>query len=475
MPATLQVPLLARLDRLGPAAREVAQAGGAIGREFTYDLLVSAAPRAEAETRNALDQLVSAGLVFQHGVPPAATYQFKHALVQDTAYGTLLRGPRQALHGRIAEAIEKRTPERAEREAEVLAHHFAEAGQPERTATYCWLRRVPGVLNVEAIAHLCRGIQALARGPKSGAFAVGVGAVVCRPALMGARDTRVRGRGLSARTKRRALGDDVICGGLGRLAVTDQAQRLSRSPCRRAVGRPSAWAIPASPASTSCRLADLFLPAIHALPRSYPRGLAYDREKHGTTPCSTADTTGGVRRRQYTSAMMLGYPDQAVEDPPEHGLGKRPAHMPSVGHAFFAACVHMMRRDVSTALDFGERLVALGREHGLAQPQAVGKIARGWALAQLSEPREVLAELRAAVNAYKSSALSYLSFFLVVLAETELRGGYIDRADATLADVIPDRLTISTRRWDPFYATLHQVVTKPSAPTASIPTKIMPG
>jgi predicted ATPase len=89
----------------------------------------------EADTCSALDQLVAAGVVFQRGSPPAADYQFKHALVQDTAYGTLLRDPRQALHARIAAAIEARTPDRAEREPEILAHHLAEAGHFPRASS----------------------------------------------------------------------------------------------------------------------------------------------------------------------------------------------------------------------------------------------------------------------------------------------------------------------------------------------------
>ena len=160
---------MARLDRLGPGAREIAQTGGAIGREFSYELVSAVAPRPEAETRAALDQLVASGLVFQRGTPPAADYQFKHALVQDTAYGTLLRGPRQALHGRIAAALEKRMPDRVEREPEILAHHLAEAGQPLPAAAY-WLeagrRGAERSANLEAIAHLRavhRGVALLPR------------------------------------------------------------------------------------------------------------------------------------------------------------------------------------------------------------------------------------------------------------------------------------------------------------------------
>src|SRR5262249_15356518 len=108
VPATLHASLLGRLDRLGATAKLVAQAGAAIGRDFSYDLVAAAANLAEPELRDALKRLVESGLVFQRGVPPAAEYLFKHALVQDTAYSTLLRGPRQALHRRIATALEAR-------------------------------------------------------------------------------------------------------------------------------------------------------------------------------------------------------------------------------------------------------------------------------------------------------------------------------------------------------------------------------
>ena len=105
VPASLHASLMARLDRLGPA-KEVAQLGAAIGREFSHALLAAAAGKPEAELGPALDRLIEAGLLFRQGVPPHATYLFKHALVQDAAYGTLLREPRRALHARIAEALE---------------------------------------------------------------------------------------------------------------------------------------------------------------------------------------------------------------------------------------------------------------------------------------------------------------------------------------------------------------------------------
>jgi predicted ATPase len=98
---------MARLDRLGPA-KEVAQVGAAIGREFSHALLIAVASKSDAELGSALDRLIASGLLFRQGLPPHATYLFKHALVQDAAYGTLLREPRRALHDRIAETMENR-------------------------------------------------------------------------------------------------------------------------------------------------------------------------------------------------------------------------------------------------------------------------------------------------------------------------------------------------------------------------------
>ena len=133
VPASLHASLMARLDRLGPA-KEAAQIGSAIGREFSHALLAAVALKPEGELASALDRLVQAGLLFLQGAPPLASYLFKHALVQDAAYGTLLREPRRALHARIAQALESQFAETAESLPEVLARHFAEAGNVEKAA-----------------------------------------------------------------------------------------------------------------------------------------------------------------------------------------------------------------------------------------------------------------------------------------------------------------------------------------------------
>ena len=118
---------MARLDRLGPA-KEVAQIGAAIGREFSHALLAAVVRKPETDINSALDRLIAAGLLFRQGMPPHASYLFKHALVQDAAYSTLLREHRRALHGRVAETLERQFAEIAESQPELLARHCAEAG-----------------------------------------------------------------------------------------------------------------------------------------------------------------------------------------------------------------------------------------------------------------------------------------------------------------------------------------------------------
>ena len=135
IPSTLRDSLMARLDRRAPV-REVAQVGAVIGREFSHELLAAVAGLPEAELDHATEQLVTTGLVFRRGGPAQAVYLFKHALVQDAAYGSLLISRRQQLHARIAQVLEERFPETAETEPELLAHHFGQAGLAEEAVDY---------------------------------------------------------------------------------------------------------------------------------------------------------------------------------------------------------------------------------------------------------------------------------------------------------------------------------------------------
>ena len=172
VPASLHASLMARLDRLGPA-KEVAQIGAAIGREFSHGLLAAVVRKPEAELQSELDRLTAAGLLFRQGVPPQATYVFKHALVQDAAYGTLLREPRRTLHARIAKTIEGQFSEIAESQPELLARHCTEAGLIEKAASL-WgkagLRSLERSALIEALAQLTRALDQIATLPETPAL-----------------------------------------------------------------------------------------------------------------------------------------------------------------------------------------------------------------------------------------------------------------------------------------------------------------
>ena len=169
VPASLHASLMARLDRLGPA-KEVAQIGAAIGREFSYALLAATVRKPEAELNSALDRILAAGLLFRQGAPPHATYVFKHALVQDAAYGTLLREPRRALNARIAETLESQFVEITENRPETVARHCTEAGLIEKAAAF-WgkagIRSLERSALVEAAEQLTRAISQIETLPST--------------------------------------------------------------------------------------------------------------------------------------------------------------------------------------------------------------------------------------------------------------------------------------------------------------------
>ena len=169
IPATLHASLMARLDRLGAVAREVAQIGAAIGRVFSYEVLAPIAQKTDMEVQTALSRLTDAELVFCRGTPPQATFLFKHALVRDVAYGSLLRGQRQQLHGRIADVLAEHFPTTVEAEPEVMAHHYREAGMADAASTYferAGDRAAARSAYIEATAHFRAAIEEADRLPK---------------------------------------------------------------------------------------------------------------------------------------------------------------------------------------------------------------------------------------------------------------------------------------------------------------------
>ena len=169
IPTTLHDSLMARLDRLA-TVKGLAQLGATLGREFSYELLLAVSPWDEGTLQRGLHQLVEAEFVYQRGLPPQATYVFKHALIQDVAYQSLLRSTRQRYHQRIAQVLAERFPETAETQPELLAHHYTEAGLREQAMPY-WQhagqRALQRSANLEAVSHVTRGLEVLSTLPET--------------------------------------------------------------------------------------------------------------------------------------------------------------------------------------------------------------------------------------------------------------------------------------------------------------------
>src|SRR5437870_3922532 len=167
IPATLHDSLMARLDRLG-AVKAMAQLGATLGREFSYELLQAVSPWDEGTLQRGLHQLVAAEFLYQQGLPPQATYLFKHALIQEAAYQALLRSTRQQYHQRIAQTLEAQFPETCETQPELLAQHYTEAGLPAQALGY-WQRAGQRALqrsaHVEAVSHVTKGLEVLTTLP----------------------------------------------------------------------------------------------------------------------------------------------------------------------------------------------------------------------------------------------------------------------------------------------------------------------
>ena len=465
VPATLQASLMARLDRLGPEAREIAQTGAAIGREFSYDIVTAAASRPEADARAALDRLVASGLVFQRGNPPTADYQFKHALVQDTAYGTLLRGPRQALHERIAAAIERRTPDRVEREPEILAYHLAEAGHFQRAATFmleAGRRAAARSANIEAAAHLRRGVEILAGQPNSDermrlelALQLALGPAVMATRGFGAPEAEAayrRAQELSEtlRDSRSlfaalwglwlALGQSDEQG--HRRHLVDELFRVAEplhDPGLVLQAHHAAWA-------TLVFEGDLAGSQEHVR-----QGLKiYDREKHGRHALLYGGHDPAVcgTGQDGIAFWVLGFPDRAAQSA-RHSIAFANAieHPPSVGHAlWFTGVTHLLRREPGIVLDTAERLIALSHDRRLAQYEAIGAILRSWARALSGQGEAGLVELGSAIDSYPNTAAVLMPLFTVALIDVELAAGHVEAAGIRL-----ERVTAQKREpvWAP--------------------------
>jgi predicted ATPase len=456
VPATLHASLMARLDRLGPIAKEIAQSGAAIGRDFSYELLVAAAERTEAELRDGLGRLVDAGLVFQRGAPPEATFLFKHALVQDTAYSMLLRGPRQALHARIAQTLEERFPALADTQPEILAHHCTEAGLLEKAVAY-WCRagrqsEAKAAL-VEAISQLRRGLRLVADLPNTrernrrelelqialaGALrsVKGFGHPEVAEAFEQARSLLSESGeagAISHFSVLFGLFGTKFAGGQLRAGLEHAREFLSLGQSRADSGL----------MVTGYQILGQTLITIgdyRAAFSEVERGARlYEAEKHRMLAFQIASDPGVTMRGFWALGLWhQGYPDRASEITQEVLQHARrpdahPYHSLGLGLHLIGMTAIAARR-ISEAQELGSEAVTVGNEHGLPTILGTGLILQGWSLVRLGANAAAVDGIRNGIALARYH--SYKPIFLGLLAEALALTGKIEEGLAVLTEAM---------------------------------------
>jgi predicted ATPase len=451
IPATLQDSLMARLDRL-PTVREVAQLGAVLGREFTYQMLLYLATLEEPVLQNGLGQLVANELLYQRGRPPRSRYIFKHALIQDAAYQSLLKRTRQQYHRQVAALMEERFPETVEAHPELVAHHYMEAGCTEEAVAY--LKKAGQIAlgrsaNVEAATHFERALELLPQLSETRErheweleiqMALG-------PALVAARGFADAGVG---RAYARAwelcqrLEDSahlpLVLRGTELFHYVRGELNKAREFAKQFLDLAERKQDPALLVGSYHALGQtLFsLGKLAAARRTVEQGIAlFDPERH-----RLSNWPGGQSGEQCYlygafALWMLGYPDQAIRrDEEALAMANELANPANLANTLvFVAAVHVLRRDLSAARQRAETAMEMSAEQGNPWFLAYGTVLRGWARAALNQGEDGIAEIHQGIAAYRATgSQTWLPFFLALQAETYARVKRIDDGLASVAE-----------------------------------------
>ena len=419
IPTSLHASLLARLDRLAPA-RRVAQIGAAIGRQFSYALLRAVTRLPEDELQASLTRLVASELVSQRGTPPDAVYSFKHALVQDSAYGSLLRKARRQLHALIADALEAYSPEIIENQPELLAQHYADAGVVEKSITY-WgkagQRSAARSAMAEAAAQFQKGLDQLALLPNTPGrqrqeleFCSALGALLRFIKGYAAPETGyvfARARelweelGSPSELLQVVYGQSVYHMVRGEL---DVARRLGEDLLRLSYQRNDSRGLVLGHSISG---ASLMLAGRFALSRSHLEELLalYDPILHRTLVHQAGSHP--LMSQAYLGLVLLclGYPDQALARGTEAiAEARRLAHPPSLAVSLaFGAMQLSLLGDDAVFRESADELIAVAIEQDFPLWRAAGKIFHGWAKAQNGDAAEGISLLRSGLVGYRAT------------------------------------------------------------------------
>ena len=439
IPATLSDSLMARLDRLG-AAKEVAQLGAVLGREFPQALLRAIAPQDEATLQHALAQLLRAEILFQHQQESQPYYTFKHALIQEAAYQSLLKSTRRRYHQHVAHALEQEFPNTVELHPELLAHHYTAAEVKEKAIVY-WQKAgqvaIQRSANIEAINHLTRGLAvltALPPGAERNQQELTLQMTLGVPLLMTKGHTAAEVEQTYARARElcRQLGDapylfQSLIGLLRFYSVKgafSTAHELSQQCLQMAQHTQDteqlSWA--------HCFLGEtLFhMGELIAAREQVEQGIAfYDPQYH--RPLASLygqDPKVGCLYFAALALWLCGYPDQAVQRAQEAiALATELSRPFSLAGALsFAAAVHQFRHEGKAAQELAEAALTLATEHGFPQWLMVATILRGWTLAEQEHTTEGIALMQRGLTAQQASGAEMSRpYFLSLLADTHCK------------------------------------------------------
>jgi predicted ATPase len=435
IPATLHDALMARLDRLA-TVKAMAQLGATLGREFSYALLRAVSPWDEETLRRGLHQLVAAEFLYQQGLPPEASYRFKHALIQETAYQSLLRSTRQQYHQRIAQVLEGQFPQVIEMQPELLAHHYTEADLAEQAIPY-WQRAGQQAsdrsANVEAVSHLTTGIELLKTLPETPAHTQH--ALTLYTAL-GAALLMAKGHAApeveDAYTRARALCQQVgetpelvpVLFGLWRSYIGRSQLRTAREIGDTLLRLAQRVPDPAFAVIAHHTLGWTWF-CLGELPAARQHAeagiLRYTPDQHQTRVFRMGQDPGvACRATAALTCWLLGYPEQArVRLHEALALAHALSHPFSVAWArCMAAWVSQFCRDVPAVHEQAEAAVVLATAQGFPLWATQGTILQGWALAMQGQGEAGMTQLHAGITAYRATgSAQHVSYYYTMLAD----------------------------------------------------------
>jgi TOMM system kinase/cyclase fusion protein len=436
IPTTLHDSLMARLDRLA-AVKALAQLGATLGREFAYGLLQAVSPWDEGTLQRGLQQLVAAEFLYQQGLPPQATYRFKHALIQDAAYQSLLKSTRQQHHQRIAQVLESRFPDIVETQPELLAHHYTEAGLSAQAIPY-WQtagqRAAQRSAHQEAVGHLTTGVEVLQTLPDTPERAhqdlrLHVALGVSLMAVKGRAAPEVERVYTRARALCQQVGDTPqlfpVLRGLYLFYLNrgqrQTAQDLAEQLLRQAERQPEV-----APRMLGQYLLGLVLfqrGALEEAVRHFEQAIAaYNPQEHrelvhvyGIDPDVITRSLGAL------VLWLLGYPDRALAQCQEAWtLAQEVAHpLSQVLTQVWLACLHQFRQEAQAAHDRAADSIALAAQQGFsALFVAWATVPLGWALTRQGQWAAGMARLQEGSEAaLAAGSEQWRSYYLTLCAE----------------------------------------------------------